>query len=59
LGTKLNAPTWQLVADRGADIDHGSAIVRVLEGHGHICLLAPGIDLARNLDPWQPTSPGR
>jgi pimeloyl-ACP methyl ester carboxylesterase len=27
--------------------------VRVLDGHGHICLIAPDIDLARILDDWQ------
>jgi pimeloyl-ACP methyl ester carboxylesterase len=26
--------------------------VRVLEGHGHICLIAPDVDLARLLDEW-------
>lgn len=31
--------------------------VRVLEGHGHICLIAPDIDLARILDDWQPAPP--
>jgi 3-oxoadipate enol-lactonase len=28
------------------------ATVRVLEGHGHVCLLAPDIDLARILAEW-------
>jgi pimeloyl-ACP methyl ester carboxylesterase len=28
--------------------------VRVLDGHGHICLIAPDIDLARILGDWQP-----
>jgi pimeloyl-ACP methyl ester carboxylesterase len=28
------------------------ATVRVLEGHGHICLIAPDVDLARMLDEW-------
>jgi aminoacrylate hydrolase len=28
--------------------------IRVLNGHGHICLIAPDIDLARILDEWQP-----
>jgi aminoacrylate hydrolase len=28
------------------------AVVRVLAGHGHICLIAPDIDLARILDEW-------
>jgi pimeloyl-ACP methyl ester carboxylesterase len=30
------------------------AQVRVLDGHGHICLIAPGIDLGRILDQWAP-----
>ncbi|MEZ5283464.1 MAG: alpha/beta fold hydrolase [Vicinamibacterales bacterium] len=30
------------------------ASVRVLAGHGHICLIAPGVDLARILDEWTP-----
>jgi hypothetical protein len=30
------------------------AVVRVLEGHGHICLIAPDIDLERILDEWSP-----
>jgi pimeloyl-ACP methyl ester carboxylesterase len=30
------------------------AAVRVLEGHGHICLIAPDIDLARILGEWDP-----
>lgn len=30
------------------------AQVRVLDGHGHICLIAPGIDLGRILDEWAP-----
>jgi len=28
------------------------AVTRVLQGHGHICLIAPGIDLAAILDEW-------
>jgi 3-oxoadipate enol-lactonase/4-carboxymuconolactone decarboxylase len=32
------------------------AQVRVLTGHGHICLIAPGIDLGCILDEWQPTA---
>jgi hypothetical protein len=26
--------------------------MRVLEGHGHICLIAPDIDLGAILDEW-------
>jgi pimeloyl-ACP methyl ester carboxylesterase len=28
------------------------ATMRVLEGHGHICLIAPDIDLGAILDEW-------
>jgi pimeloyl-ACP methyl ester carboxylesterase len=35
------------------------ATVRILDGHGHICLIAPDIDLARILDEWQPASSPR
>jgi len=31
----------------------GGATVRVLDGHGHICLIAPDIDLAAILDAWR------
>jgi pimeloyl-ACP methyl ester carboxylesterase len=37
----------RLMASRVPD-----ASVRVLEGHGHICLIAPDVDLARILDEW-------
>lgn len=30
-----------------------SATVRVLEGHGHICLIAPDVDMCRILADWQ------
>jgi len=33
-----------------------ASAVRILDGHGHICLIAPDIDLARILDGWQRTS---
>lgn len=29
------------------------ATVRVLAGHGHICLIAPGVDLSAILDQWE------
>jgi pimeloyl-ACP methyl ester carboxylesterase len=29
------------------------AALRVLEGHGHICLIAPKVDLAAILDDWR------
>ena len=32
------------------------AQMRVLEGHGHICLIAPDIDLAQILDEWRRTA---
>jgi pimeloyl-ACP methyl ester carboxylesterase len=35
----------------------GSA-VRILSGHGHICLIAPDIDLARILEEWHPNGRG-
>jgi hypothetical protein len=28
------------------------AELRVLEGHGHICLIAPDIDLGKILEAW-------
>jgi aminoacrylate hydrolase len=31
--------------------------IRILDGHGHICLIAPDIDLASILDAWQRTAP--
>jgi pimeloyl-ACP methyl ester carboxylesterase len=34
------------------------SIVRVLDGHGHICLIAPDVDLRQLLDAWQPLSRG-
>jgi pimeloyl-ACP methyl ester carboxylesterase len=34
-----------------------SAAMRVLEGHGHICLIAPGLDLAQILSSWDEASP--
>jgi 3-oxoadipate enol-lactonase len=35
------------------------ATVRVLAGHGHICLLAPDLDLAAILDDWRATAESR
>jgi len=32
------------------------AVVRVLHGHGHICLIAPDIDLGQILDEWLPAA---
>jgi pimeloyl-ACP methyl ester carboxylesterase len=62
LGT-IAAPVLYLAADR----DHlvpsvrqaqmmgkltPNATVRILEGHGHICLIAPNMDLSKILDEW-------
>jgi pimeloyl-ACP methyl ester carboxylesterase len=33
------------------------AVTRVLPGHGHICLIAPGVDLAAILQEWASSSP--
>jgi hypothetical protein len=30
------------------------AVMRILEGHGHICLIAPGVDLEQVLKEWRP-----
>ena len=30
-----------------------SSVLRVLSGHGHICLIAPDLDLAQIIDEWQ------
>ena len=30
-----------------------SSVMRVLAGHGHICLIAPDLDLAQIIDDWQ------
>jgi pimeloyl-ACP methyl ester carboxylesterase len=30
------------------------AVLRVLSGHGHICMIAPDLDLARVLHEWRP-----
>ncbi len=30
-----------------------SSVLRILRGHGHICLIAPGLDLAQILNEWQ------
>jgi 3-oxoadipate enol-lactonase len=35
------------------------ATLRILEGHGHICLIAPDIDLAQILADWRGTSSSR
>jgi 3-oxoadipate enol-lactonase len=61
--TQLNRPTLFLASEK----DHlvpavrqarfmasrvPGAVVRILGGHGHICLIAPDIDLAQILDEW-------
>lgn len=35
------------------------SVMRVLEGHGHICLLAPDMDVAAILDEWLPAASTR
>jgi len=35
------------------------ATLRILPGHGHICLIAPGVDLERLLADWEHPPPGR
>jgi hypothetical protein len=32
-----------------------SSVMRILKGHGHICLIAPDVDLARILSEWHRT----
>ena len=36
-----------------------SSVMRILPGHGHICLIAPGLDLAEILYEWEEGSGGR
>jgi pimeloyl-ACP methyl ester carboxylesterase len=63
--TEIRAPTLFLASDR----DHlvpaveqarymahrvPGATMRVLEGHGHICLIAPNVHLGAILEEWQP-----
>jgi hypothetical protein len=33
-----------------------SGVMRILKGHGHICLIAPDLDLAQILYEWQEAS---
>jgi pimeloyl-ACP methyl ester carboxylesterase len=33
-----------------------SSVLRILKGHGHICLIAPDLDLAQILNEWQEAS---
>ena len=46
-----SVPQAQLMAARVPN-----AVLRVLEGHGHICLIAPDIDLADMLAMWRGTA---
>lgn len=59
----LNVPALYLAADRDTLVPSveqarlmseltPSATMRVLEGHGHSCLIAPDLDLAAILDEW-------
>jgi pimeloyl-ACP methyl ester carboxylesterase len=62
----IRAPTLFLAADQDRLVPSvvqahymaarvpGSAI-RILDGHGHICLIAPDIDLGSILDAWRPS----
>ena len=60
---ELDAPVLYLAADRDRLVPAVAqarlmasrtrrATVRVLHGHGHICLIAPDLDLAQILDEW-------
>lgn len=62
---ELNAPTLFLAAEQDhlvpsvAQAQYMAArapgsVVRVLAGHGHICLIAPDMDLAQILNEWRP-----
>ena len=61
---EVNVPTLFLAADQDhlvpsvkqatymvAQVPHGR--LRILEGHGHICLIAPNLDLRHILSEWQ------
>jgi pimeloyl-ACP methyl ester carboxylesterase len=61
----IQAPVLFLAADRDVlvpSVDQATlmtsltprATLRILEGHGHSCLVAPGLDLAAILDEWTP-----
>ena len=63
--TAIQAPVLFLAADRDVlvpSVDQAKlmtslaprATLRVLEGHGHSCLIAPDLDLAAILDEWTP-----
>jgi pimeloyl-ACP methyl ester carboxylesterase len=60
---RIQVPTLFLAADRDhliPSVEQGrymaarvpGAALRVLEGHGHACLIAPGVDLGEILDAW-------
>jgi pimeloyl-ACP methyl ester carboxylesterase len=62
---ELTVPTLFLAADQDhliPSVEQATYMVqrvprgnlRVLEGHGHICLIAPNLDLRRILADWQP-----
>src|SRR5204863_8680354 len=59
----ISAPVLYLAADRDTlvpSVDQArlmsertpSATMRILEGHGHSCLIAPDMDLSAILDDW-------
>ena len=63
---ELRVPTLFLAAERDhlvPSVDQArymsartpGAVMRILEGHGHICLIAPGVDLEQILREWQPS----
>ena len=62
---ELRLPTLFLAAERDhlvPSVDQArymaarvpGAVMRILEGHGHICLIAPGVDLEQVLKEWRP-----
>jgi 3-oxoadipate enol-lactonase len=63
---EITAPVLYLAADRDhlvPSVEHATrhATLRVLTGHGHICLIAPDLDLGVVLEEWlgQDERPGR
>jgi 3-oxoadipate enol-lactonase len=62
---EIRVPTLFLASDRDHLVPSASqarymagrvpgAVVRILEGHGHVCLIAPDVDLAAILREWNP-----
>ena len=46
----MTAPGHRCGTERVAE-----ATLRILQGHGHICLIAPNLDLERILEEWRPS----